>query len=204
MWQPSTHHGDVGNRSERAHQRGSVEEVVSIKSSECQPSARGNVEMPAYDWITVGTNRHIRGPLELKDSRLGRLVRIHRGMPVEMIRSEVQPNRGVGTELLRPRQAKARALDYEGVVAVVIDGVEERDLRVAERFGLHPSRPKDRNGQQGRRGLAVSSGNRQNRPRSARALLLPTVSDLDLTLHRNTSGVSGHDDGVTLWDARCR
>ena len=52
-------------------------------------------------------------------------------VPVEMVGREVEPHRGVGTELLRPRQAEAAALDDERVELVI--AVRRRRRRAARR-----------------------------------------------------------------------
>ena len=194
---PAAHHRDIGDRAARTHQCGAVEVVVGAGGAERAVTPGRPLEMAHHDRVVDEPDRRVGGVLEVEQTRLGSDVTVHRRMPVEMVGRKVQPHRGIGAEPFGPSQTEAGALDHEGV-EIVIEGVDQRDVGVAESRCAEARRTQDGNGEFGRRGLAVGPRDRQDRTWPTDPLLLPDVGEFDLAVDRNSAGPGGKDQGMRL------
>ena len=124
-------------------------------------------------------------------------------MPVEVVGRQVEPERGVGAELFRPRQAEAAALD-DVRVELHLERVDERNVGVAGRDRAHARGGQHRRREQARGRLAVGPGDGEDRSGPAGSVLLPLVGELDLAAHRHVVASRGDDHGVRLGHTRRR
>ena len=154
----------------------------------CRPGAWARLR------ITIGSvdqaDRRVVVRWLVKIRALGRLVAVHRRVPVEVVGREVEPHRGLGAERRRPRQPEARALDDEGV-EILVDRVDERGRVFPASTVRSPA---------ARRISTVSSVVvvlpsvpviAEDRPRPAGALLLPAVGEFDLRREFDAVPTSG-------------
>ena len=136
----------------------------------------------------------------LPHARLGRRVGVERCVPVLVIRCEVEPHRCLGAEVIEPVESKAAALDGEDV-DIGIEHRHQRNFRVADGRRPVTGGSEHLGGQQRRGRLAVGTGDRQHRPRTAHPLLLPLVGEVDLRADRPTCTYGGDDHRMRLGHA---
>lgn len=100
----------------------------------------------------------------LVDAPLVGGVRLHGAVPVEVVRGQVEHDRGVGAHARRPVELVAGQLDGEDVVLLLAeDGVEEGDADVADGGGPQAGRLQDGGEHADRRRLAVGAGDGEPR-----------------------------------------
>ena len=177
--------------------------VVGAGRSERHRSCRRGSEAVHHDGIVDETDRDVLGALIDPDPRLGGLVGLHRPVPVEVIGCQVEPGSALGTERRGPGETEAGALDDEGV-EVHHDRVDQRGRGVPGIDRSQARRSEHLHGQQGRGRLAVGSGDRHHRTRTAGALLLPAVGEFDLRHELDVCCLRRVDHRVRLGHARRR
>lgn len=124
----------------------------------------------------------------LVDAALVGGVGVHRAVPVEVVRGQVEDGRGVGAYGGRPVQLVAGELDGEDVVGLLAGHhVDDRGADVADGRGLETGRAQDRREHLGGGGLAVGTGDREPR---GRVLAAQQPGDLDVA-HDIDAGLGG-------------
>ena len=130
------------------------------------------------------------GSLLGEDARLGRLVAVHAGVPVEVVRRQVEP---------RPRRRRGTLASRPGGSSCTRRRTRRRRGRARRRAATSvlpastartPAASQHRHGEQRRRRLAVGAGDGEHRAWAARPLLLPAVGELELA-HDGTAGRRG-------------
>ncbi len=123
-------------------------------------------------------------------------------MPVQVIRCQVEPRRGLGTERRRPCQPEARALHDERL-DVEVDRIDQWRLGVPGVDRADTTGAQHRDGQQRGGGLAVGPGDGEDRAGPAVAVLLPAVRELDLRDEFDAVATGGVDHRMGLGHPRC-
>ena len=125
----------------------------------------------------------VRPPLPLEDARLRRRVRVHRPVPVQVVRRQVQQDRHLRMEPVDVEQLERRGLDGQDVPRLA-RRQRERVPHVPAGAGLQPRRRQHRREQLDGRRLAVRPGHRQVRDGAHPRAQLELAPDRELPVPR--------------------
>ena len=119
-------------------------------------AAHGDVTAPG---VSVGDDGEVSGVHVPEEALLGGGVVLHRLVPIEVVRRDVEQHAHVGMQLDRSRKLEARELGHEPLAGSAPgDLADGHRSDVADRLGGKATRAKEVAGEGGRRGLAVGAG----------------------------------------------
>ena len=129
---------------------------------------------------------------------LGQPVVVERAVHVEVVGGEVEPRAHPRREPAAVREPERGRLHDEHVQVVAGDGLDERDLQVADRCGAHAGAVEHGGDEGGDRGLAVGPRDGQHRA------VVPGPRQVELAQHRAVVDAGEAEQRVLLGQARRR
>ncbi len=165
------------------------EAVVGVAEAERHLSRRRPTEQVDHDRVVGVADGPLVGRLVVPDRRLGRDVRVHGPVSIDVVGADVEPRADERREPLAVPEPERRRLDHEHVDGGIGDRRDQRHLGVADRHGGATRRVEHRGRERGHRGLAVGSGDRDDRP------VVPGGRQVEL-------GTDGHADAPGRVDGR--
>ncbi len=132
------------------------------------------------------------------DPRLGLLVVRQRAMTVEVVGREVEPRGHGRLEALRMAEPERRGLDDEDVDLGVVDGLDQRNLGVADRTRPPPGGDEHVGDHRGDRRLPVGAGHRDQRS------VVPLAGQVELAHDVDAGPPRRVEHGVGVGYARAR
>ncbi|CAB4585731.1 unannotated protein [freshwater metagenome] len=182
MRKRATHARRGDDFSRRALENPVARTVRGTIPTDLDPATPQRIQMPCHHGVGDHSDGHVAGTHVAPDAGLGRLVGRHRRVPIQMIRSEVQPRRRLGAERLDECEAEAGGLHHEHV-DVHVECLHQRNVRVAARDRATTRCLDHRLDHRDGGGLAVRAGDGDHRTRSTGTRLLPLVGEVEFAVH---------------------